>query len=187
MRYIVLREVEFVKFQNRCIQGHNFISFYFCESLSTIRYLLAITSTSVSKTCKYRRVKYFFSIMLGYGLDSQGLRVTFLVGAGNFSLHHHVQNGSWDHPASYPMGTRDSFPGGKVVGREADHSPPSSAEVKECVELYLHSPNTPSRHGILLRRKHRGNFTFTFILPGFQLLSQNAIFLHNLLHSMTPV
>jgi hypothetical protein len=30
-------------------------------------------------------------------------------------------------------------------GREADHSPPSSAEVKEWVELYLHSPNTPSR------------------------------------------
>jgi hypothetical protein len=26
--------------------------------------------------------------------------------------------------------------------READHSPPSSAEVKEWVELYLHSPNT---------------------------------------------
>jgi hypothetical protein len=25
-------------------------------------------------------------------------------------------------------------------GREADHSPPSSAEVKEWVELYLHSP-----------------------------------------------
>jgi hypothetical protein len=25
-------------------------------------------------------------------------------------------------------------------GREADHSLPSSAEVKECVELYLHSP-----------------------------------------------
>jgi hypothetical protein len=30
-------------------------------------------------------------------------------------------------------------------GREADHSHPSSAEVKECVELYIHSPNTPSR------------------------------------------
>jgi hypothetical protein len=29
-------------------------------------------------------------------------------------------------------------------GREADHSPPSSAEVKELVELYLQSPNTPS-------------------------------------------
>jgi hypothetical protein len=32
-------------------------------------------------------------------------------------------------------------------GLEADHSPPSSAEVKECVELYLHSPNTSSWHG----------------------------------------
>jgi hypothetical protein len=27
--------------------------------------------------------------------------------------------------------------------READHSPPSNDEVKEWVELYLHSPNTP--------------------------------------------
>jgi hypothetical protein len=32
-------------------------------------------------------------------------------------------------------------------GREADHSPQSSAEVKEWVELYLHSPNTPSWRG----------------------------------------
>jgi hypothetical protein len=29
-------------------------------------------------------------------------------------------------------------------GREADHSPPSSAEVEERVELYLHSPNALS-------------------------------------------
>jgi hypothetical protein len=35
-------------------------------------------------------------------------------------------------------------------GREADHSPPSSAEVKEWVELYLHSPNTPSWRGVQL-------------------------------------
>jgi hypothetical protein len=32
-------------------------------------------------------------------------------------------------------------------GREADHSPPYSAEVKEWVELYLHSPNVPSWRG----------------------------------------
>jgi hypothetical protein len=37
--------------------------------------------------------------------------------------------------------------GVKQPRREADHSPPSSAEVKEWVELYLHSPNTPSLHG----------------------------------------
>jgi hypothetical protein len=30
---------------------------------------------------------------------------------------------------------------------EADHSPPSSAEVKECVELYLHSSNVSSWRG----------------------------------------
>jgi hypothetical protein len=30
--------------------------------------------------------------------------------------------------------------GVKRLVREANHSPPSSAEVKECVELYLHSP-----------------------------------------------
>jgi hypothetical protein len=35
-------------------------------------------------------------------------------------------------------------------GREADHSPPSSAEVKEWVELYLRSPNTPSCRGAQL-------------------------------------
>jgi len=31
--------------------------------------------------------------------------------------------------------------------READHSPPSSAEVKERVELYVHAPSTPSWRG----------------------------------------
>jgi hypothetical protein len=32
--------------------------------------------------------------------------------------------------------------GVKLPGREADHSPPFSAEVKEWVELYLHSPGS---------------------------------------------
>jgi hypothetical protein len=38
------------------------------------------------------------------------------------------------------MSTRGFFLGIKRPGREADHSPSSSAEVKECVELYLHYP-----------------------------------------------
>jgi hypothetical protein len=49
----------------------------------------------------------------------------------------------------------------KRPGREADHSPPSSAEVKEWVELYLHSPNTPTWRAQL---KHRENFTFTLFI-----------------------
>jgi hypothetical protein len=46
----------------------------------------------------------------------------------------------------------------KPPERETDHSPPSSAEVKEWVELYLHSPDTPSWRGAQLKRKHRDNF-----------------------------
>jgi hypothetical protein len=36
----------------------------------------------------------------------------------------------------------------KRAGREADHSPPSCSEVKECVELYIHSP--VRLHGVVL-------------------------------------
>jgi hypothetical protein len=55
-------------------------------------------------------------IALGYGLDDRGSRVRFLAEAGNFSRYHRVQNGSAAHPASYPMGTKCSFPGGKAAG-----------------------------------------------------------------------
>jgi hypothetical protein len=55
-------------------------------------------------------------VALGYGLDDQGSRVRFPAGAWNFSLHHRIHNGSGAHPASYPMGTRCSFPGGKAAG-----------------------------------------------------------------------
>jgi hypothetical protein len=44
---------------------------------------------------------------------------------------------------------------------EANHSPPCSAEVKECVELYLHSPNTPLRCGVQLKKSSGTTSTFT--------------------------
>jgi hypothetical protein len=54
----------------------------------------------------------------------------------------------------------------KRPGREADRSPPSSAEVKECVELYLHSPNTPSWRGAQLKKESTGRSLpfFTFLV-----------------------
>jgi hypothetical protein len=55
-------------------------------------------------------------IGLGYGLDDRGSRVRFPAECGKFSLHHRVQNGSGAHPASYPVGTRGSFPGSKAAG-----------------------------------------------------------------------
>jgi hypothetical protein len=57
-----------------------------------------------------------FGIALGYGLDDQGSRVRFPAGSGNFSLRHRAQNDTGAYPASYPMGTRGSFPGGKAAG-----------------------------------------------------------------------
>jgi hypothetical protein len=54
-----------------------------------------------------------------------------LTGAEDFFSNFCVQTGSGAHPASYPMGTGGPFPRGKArQGRDADHSPSSSAEVK---------------------------------------------------------
>jgi hypothetical protein len=52
------------------------------------------------------------------------------------------------YSASYLMGTGALSPGVKRPGLEADHSPPASAEVKENVDLYIHSPIR--LHGLVL-------------------------------------
>jgi len=54
--------------------------------------------------------------MILYGLDDRRSKIRNPAGAGNFSLHHRVQNGSGAPSASYPMGTRVSFLGGKAAG-----------------------------------------------------------------------
>jgi hypothetical protein len=43
------------------------------------------------------------------------------------------------HPTSYKMGTGGYFPGVKRQGREADHSPPASSEVKK-TWIYTSTP-----------------------------------------------
>jgi hypothetical protein len=53
---------------------------------------------------------------LAFVFSIRGSRVRFPTEAVNFSLHHRVQNGPGSHPASYPMGSRGSFPGGKAAG-----------------------------------------------------------------------
>jgi hypothetical protein len=47
-------------------------------------------------------------------------------------------------------------------GPEADHSPPSNAEVEEGVELYLHSFSMPSGRGAQLGGA-RGQLYFTLL------------------------
>jgi hypothetical protein len=101
-------------------------------------------------------------IALSYGLQGRVSSFRFLAGAVNFSPHHGVQNGSGTHPASYAMGTTVSM-GVQRPGRQTDHSPPYSAEVKESVELYIHSHNAPSWRDARLK-KHTDDFTFIYVL-----------------------
>jgi hypothetical protein len=66
----------------------------------------------------------------GYGLDDRAIEVRSPAGAKDFSCSLCVQTGSGAHPASYTMGTGGPSPGAKArPGRDADHSPPSRAEV----------------------------------------------------------
>jgi hypothetical protein len=61
------------------------------------------------------------------------------------------------------MGTWGFFPRGKArLGRDADHSPPSSAEVKKEYELYLLSPKCTSV-------EHNGT-TLSFYLAHYYLV-----------------
>jgi hypothetical protein len=71
------------------------------------------------------------SIVSDYGLDDRAIEVRSPTGAEDFSFSTCIQTGSEAHPVSYPMGTGGPFPGGNArPGRDADHSPPSSAEGK---------------------------------------------------------
>jgi hypothetical protein len=71
------------------------------------------------------------------GFDSrEGLRIFLFTTASRKAL------GPTQPPIQWIPGALSL--GVKRPGREADHSPPSSAEVKECVELYFHIHNTPS-------------------------------------------
>jgi hypothetical protein len=71
-------------------------------------------------------------IATGYGLfESRKGR--------EFSLLHVVETGSGVHPASYPMGPGILSQGVKRPECEADHSPPTSAEVKK-IWIYTFIP-----------------------------------------------
>jgi hypothetical protein len=83
---------------------YNFILRYF----RSVVYLTRLTEAGKSRDS-------LVGIALGYRLDDRGSRFRFPAGAGNFSLHHRVQNGSGAQPASYPMVTGGSFPRDKAA------------------------------------------------------------------------
>jgi hypothetical protein len=82
-----------------------------------------------------------------YGLDDRAIGVRSPAEAKDFSCNLCVQTGSGANPASCTMGTGGPSPEVKArLGRDADHSPPSSAEVENEQKLYLlYSPAHPWR------------------------------------------
>jgi hypothetical protein len=65
-----------------------------------------------------------------YGLDDRAIGVRSPAGAENFSSNLLCPDRLWGPPNFLYNGYRGPFPGGKArPGRDADHSPPSSAEV----------------------------------------------------------
>jgi len=77
-------------------------------------------------------------IVTCHGLDGPGIESRW---GARFSTP--VQAGPGAYPTSYTMGT-GSLQGVKRPGRGVDHPPPSGAEVKERVQLYLYSLSGPS-------------------------------------------
>jgi hypothetical protein len=78
------------------------------------------------------------SIVSDYGLDDRAIGVRSPAGVKDFSSSLLCPDQLWDPPSLLYNGYRGSFPGGKArPGRDADHSPPSSAEVVNEKELYL--------------------------------------------------
>jgi hypothetical protein len=84
-----------------------------------------------------------------YGLDDRGYESRLGLRIFLFTTASWPVLGPTRHPSQCVPGALSL--GVKRLGREADHSPPSTAEVKECVELYLHSPNVPSLRGAQLK------------------------------------
>jgi hypothetical protein len=72
-------------------------------------------SPNASQICKSVLFRvHLMKLVSVYGLDD---RVQFLIGVmGIFSLCHHVHTACGAHSVSYPVGTRDFFPGVKVAG-----------------------------------------------------------------------
>jgi hypothetical protein len=83
-----------------------------------------------------------FSIVYNYTLDNWD---SIPNRAKDLSSSLCVQTSTRVHPASCPVGSGGPFPVGKAqLWHDSEHSPPSSAEIKN--ELQLHLPSPPAWH-----------------------------------------
>jgi hypothetical protein len=90
--------------------------------------------------------RYIFNKWAGIAQSVQQLATGWTVrgsNPGGSEIFRSHPDRPWGPPNLLYNGYRVSFPGVKRPGRGVDHPPPSSAEVKERVEVYLYSPSGP--------------------------------------------
>jgi hypothetical protein len=123
-------------------------------------------------------------IALGYGLDNRGFEYRQGLGIFLFTTASRPALGPTQPPIQWVPG--DLSLRVKRQRREADHSPPSIAKVKEYLELYLHSPSTPSWRCAQLKRKAQGQFYtyFYFYLDSDQCQCERPVRLLNVRREM---
>jgi hypothetical protein len=86
--------------------------------------------------------EWLSGIALDYGLDDRGFESRQRLGIFLFTAASRQALGPSQSPIQWIPGAL--FLGVKQPAREADHSTSLLCRGQECVELYLHSPNTPS-------------------------------------------
>jgi hypothetical protein len=106
--------------------------------------------------CLARSRDSIVGLATGYGLEDRGVGDGVPVGSRIFSSPRRPKPalGSTQPPTQCAPGALS--PGVKRQGREADHSPPASVEVKK-IWIYTSTPTYTSV-------KHRDNFTFKFMV-----------------------
>jgi hypothetical protein len=120
---------------------------YLLSSVNVVNQLSRLTLVC----CLIRSVNNYFwfnklsepgwhvGIATGYGLGDRGVGVWVPVGPRIF-ISPNRPDRLWGPHSLLPIGTGTLSSGVKRPGREADHSPSTSAEVQKNVDLYIHSP-----------------------------------------------
>jgi hypothetical protein len=89
-----------------------------CDSLACCSGISMVLSSCTGMG--HRTTKAFVCIsnvyLISFSMYPGWSEIRIPAGAGNFSLHHRVQIVFGAHPASYLMGTRESFSGNKAAG-----------------------------------------------------------------------
>jgi hypothetical protein len=108
----------------------------FRMAFTAVIWKLSVKIFYLLSSCAARSRDSAVGIATSYGLDDRGIGVRVPVGSRIFTSLRSTQP-----PVQWVTGALS--PGVKRLGREVDHSPPTSAEVKK-MWIYTSTPHTPS-------------------------------------------